>query len=212
MSDTDGDTTEEYLKNTHDTYRLFYTVLLTIGIGQGFTTVLDRLGSAPLTEIIREIHILLIFSAFLLIVFRFFLGGTRYLDATYLEVPFDDIRASKVSSQHFRALDILLLFFDAGVIILLGSLITQPRRFFVVFAILLVVDAIWALGTSYHVEEMREDGEITPQVKWGINNGGHFLLVTIALTWFGLPALLMLSYTNSAFDLYCTFDTYFPQL
>lgn len=97
---------------------------------------------------------ILTFGVFLLIVLQFFLGGVRHLDETYFETDFDEIADSRVSSQRFRAIDIGLLVFDAGVIIILRGLVSSPQRFFDVLRALLFVDALWALLISYRLDEL----------------------------------------------------------
>lgn len=212
MSKNDPETRAEYLRNTHDAYRLFYTVLLTIGLSLGFNSVIGVLGTLPVSEFVTRLPIILTFGVFLLIVLRFFLGGVRHLDETYIETEFNQITESRVSSQRFRAIDIGLLVFDAGVIIILGGLLTSPQRFFVVLAALLFVDALWALLVSYRLDDLTESGELTPRTKWGINNSVHFVLLIIFLLVGSWPLLVIIGFTNSLADLIWTFDTYFPPL
>lgn len=212
MSKKDPTTRKQYLRNTHDAYRLFYTVLLTIGLSLAFESIVRNLGSIPLSEFVNRLPMVLTFVIFLLLVLRFFLGGVRHLDETYLETDFEEITESRVSSQRFRAIDIGLLVFDAGVIIILGGLLDTPRRFFTVFAVLLFVDALWALLVSYRLDEFKREGQWTPQAKWGLNNSLHFGLLLIALFIAGWPWLVLLGFTNSMIDLGWTFDSYFPPL
>lgn len=212
MSKKDPSTQEQYLRNTHDAYRLFYTVLLTIGLSLGFDSIIGALGSLPLSEFGTRLPIMSIFGVFLLVVLRFFLGGVRHLDKTYLETNLEEITESEVSSQRFRAIDIGLLVFDAGVIIILGGLLGAPRRFFAVFVLLLFVDGLWALLVSYRLDDLKSDGKWTPRAKWGINNGVHFGLLLIALFAASWPWLVLLGFTNLIVDLTWTFDSYFPPL
>jgi hypothetical protein len=212
MPKKDPKARKQYLQNTHDAYRLFYTVLLTIGLSLGFDSVIGILGPLPLSKFGTKIPMIFTFGVFLLVVLRFFLGGIRHLDQTYLETDFEEIKESRVSSQRFRAIDIGLLVFDAGVIIILGGLLGAPRRFFTVLVVLLFVDALWALLVSYRLDDLETNGKWTPRTKWGINNSVHFVFLLIALCVASWPWLVLLGFTNPFVDLKWTFDSYFPPL
>ncbi|WP_415383029.1 hypothetical protein [Halosimplex sp. TS25] len=212
MSKDDPEAREKYLTNTHDAYRLFYTVLLTIGLSLGFNSVLTEFRRLSVSNFGRELPTLLTFSVFLLVVLRFFLGGVRHLDTTYLETDFTKITESQVSSQRFRAVDISMLLFDAGIIIILGGLVTMPYRFFTVFAVLLLIDGLWGILISYQMGSLALHNDPATQTKWGINNGGHFGLFVLGLAFAQWPVLVVLGFSNSLVDLYWTFDSYFPPL
>ena len=117
-----------------------------------------------------------------------------------------------MSSQRFRALDIGLLVFDAGVIIILGGVIESPSRFFAGLVVLLFVDALWALLISYRLNELNTTSEWTSRTKWGINNSLHCVLILVALLLVGWPWLVLLGFTNSVVDLIWAFDSCFPPL
>lgn len=212
MNKDNPEAREKYLRNTHDAYRLFYTVLLTIGLSLGFDSVLAEFRRLSIPNFGGELPTLLTFSVFLLIVLRFFLGGVRHLDMTYLETDFTKITESKVSSQRFRAVDISMLLFDAGIIIILGGLVTTPQRFFTVFAVLLLIDGLWGILISYQMGALELRNEMVPQMKWGINNCIHFGVIVFILAFCQWPLLVVFGFTNSLIDLSWSFDTYFPPL
>lgn len=212
MNEQDPDPKAEYLRNTHDAYRLFYTVLLTIGLTQGFNSLLDKLEGVPITGFENEIQTILIFFLFTVTVLRFFLEGIRHLDQTYIESEFDQIAKSRVGSQRFRAIDIGLLSFDAGLIIIMGAKLASPNWFFTIFSILLFVDAVWALSISYKMGDLELQMDPATQVKWGINNTAHFGLMLGAIILGNWPLLVLFGFTNSLIDLWWTFDSYFPPL
>jgi hypothetical protein len=212
MSKDDPEARKQYLTNTHDAYRLFYTVLLTIGLSLGFNSVLAEFRGLSVSNFGRELPTLLTFSVFLLIVLRFFLGGVRHLDMTYLETDFTKITESQVSSQRFRAVDIGMLLFDAGLIIILGGLVTTTQRFFTAFAVLLLIDGLWGILISHQMGVLELRNDLVPQTKWGINNCTHFGLIVLSLAFAQWPLLVIFGFTNSLIDLYWTFDSYFPPL
>jgi len=212
MSEKDPEDREEYLRNTHDAYRLFYTVLMTIGLTQGFNSLLSEVRGVSVSNLGSELQTILTFVVFIFVVLRFFLGGVRHLDTTYLETEFSEITESRVSSQRFRAVDIGLLSFDAGIVIVLGALLTNPQGFFAVLTVLLLVDAVWALLISFQMNELTKQGELTTQIKWGINNAVHVFLFIVVLMFASWPFLIVLGLTNSIVDVWWTFDSYFPPL
>lgn len=212
MSSDDVTSTEEYLKNTHDAYRLFYTILLTIGLSQGFGSILGAYKAAQSGQLIGFVYPGVIFLLYLLVVLRFFIGGVRHLDMTYLEVPFDEVRNSNVGRQRFRAADIGMLLFNAGLIILLGGMITQPGTFFSLFAILLLVDGSWGIYVSYKSDNLKIGREMPMQSRWGVNNLAHFVIIVLAFAANWTAVLPLLGFSNSLIDLKSTFDFYFPKL
>ena len=72
------------MRNTHDAYRLFYTILLSIGLSLGFGSITDLLNSITLSRVGEELPVMLTFGVFLFVVLRFFLGGVRHLEETYM--------------------------------------------------------------------------------------------------------------------------------
>lgn len=212
MPPTGPDVRADYLQNTHDAYRLFYTILLTIGLSLGFTSMLSVFRTLPVTQFETKLPIICTFAVFLFVVLRFFLGGVRHLDATYIEIDFDSFAGSPLQSQRYRALDVGLLMFNAAVIITLGGLVRVPNRFFVVLAALLFVDAVWALLVSYLLGDLTDSNGLTSRTKWGLNNGVHFVVLVIAILLSGWPVLVVIGLSNSVIDFIWTTDSYFPPL
>lgn len=206
-----------YFENTNESLKLFYTILLTISVGQGIIRFFEQNLTPGFSRIgvlfSKEFAVLVLF---LLIMARFLLGGVRHLDATYIEESFDDIAASRVGKQSFRALDFGLLALDALLLVLVGFAVTRPPLFFEAVTGLLLLDGLWGLFVAFHFDAVR-DGE-NHELVWGMNNVAiGLLLASVFLlgksptqVWFFPFAGLVL--LNSGVDLYFTRDYYFPKL
>lgn len=208
----------QHLKNSHDAIRLFYTILLTVGVSQAVLEFINvEEGGRSVFELLSpELLVLLLY---LMVMIRFFLGGVRHLDFVYLEESEEGNILKGLEQPGYRFADFLLLTSDALILIYVGTSIGSYFQFITAMTVLLLIDAIWSLAINsiYDLETLYPSS--SPEAFWGKNNSIHAVLLLVILLFNNIPVLpywlivgtgFLLIFTNSVFDLYYTLEYYFP--
>lgn len=81
--------------------------------------------------------------AFVASIVPFFHGMNRHLDVVYIEDGMDPHK------EGFIVIDFFIFFFESCMLVALASMVASGDDFFLVLAVLLVVDACWAFMTHY---------------------------------------------------------------
>lgn len=206
------------IENTHDTLKLFYTIILTIALTEGLLKLINTTDGQIRGISSFSIRELLVGMIFLLLMVRFFLGGVRHLDAKYIEESLHEVRGN---ASKYIGLDIGLLVADAILLLYIGSSVREYGLFLHAVMVLLFIDAVWGGSIAYLYEDITSKERLSPEVIWSMNNFGHavlFFLVIIfspGVIW-NAPTLLredilaFLAITNSLIDFRFTWEYYFP--
>jgi nucleoside 2-deoxyribosyltransferase len=165
-----------------------------------------------------SVFAVLLFTTCIVTIVRFYLGNFRHLDEQYFGGH------GKSYSRQFRsgvgrrlAADFLVIIIQSLFLVGLAYLLNSPIQFVFVYAVLLLVDAIWFFF-FHNIDSDRAK-------YWALNNlgfgvlfliGGFSLVLGKDLTvgWeeVAIAGFVFLTLVNTCLDVYNQFDFYFPSL
>jgi hypothetical protein len=110
-----------------------YTVVIGVALSSSIYHLIDPdKGIASISK-----PSLILFIAFIFLIFPFYHGAMRHLDSTYLTSDSKDVR------DYALLVDILLLFTHGVFFVVISMLLKQPDEFLLFIMIILAIDVVW---------------------------------------------------------------------
>lgn len=152
-----------------------------------------------------------LFIALLLNLVRFYLGNVRLLDDCYLS-PFGRLSSQGTERRQSLPFDYFVILVTGVLLALLSFYLRDTRSFFILFAVILLLDIIWYVITW---KDSRDVKIRTQRRWWTVNNVGHIFFVAYGFIaplpdqswWWLVPAIAV--FTNTAVDFILSWKFYF---
>jgi len=163
-----------------------YTVIIGVALSSSVYHLIDP--EKPVTAI--PAPSLMLFVAFILLIFPFYHGAMRHLDNTYLARNSEDVR------DYALLLDFLLLFLHGLIFVVISMLFKQPEEFLIFVIVILGIDVLWGFLAHLAFSTEREN---KPEMSWVKTNAAAAVLLLV----FILLEKNNLKWLNSDRTAYC---------
>jgi len=184
----------------------FFAIVLALALGEAFKQFVADKAVKPEERVLHWDQIWALLS-FLLLIFPFYQGMSRYLFQNYTDLP-----TMRQPYSRYLASDGVIFTLEAALFFIMARTLPvgQWRRFYTAVLILLLSDSVWGLASA--------SLKNSPIEIWMILNAvfGGLLLIMIGIFWrlprYYTPAIigLVLILIRTVLDYYYSWTFYFP--